>query len=76
MNPETHLSLHRLRSTELRERAAEFRTARAAGPTGTRRPVRSSPRALRTRLGWILVELGLHILPGRESLTCRPPRTV
>ncbi|MFJ2895656.1 hypothetical protein ACIO87_12310 [Streptomyces sp. NPDC087218] len=76
MNPETHLSLHRVRSVELREQAAEFRTAREAGATGALHTVRSSPRTLRTQLGWTLVELGLRVLPAREPLACRSPRTV
>jgi hypothetical protein len=76
MNPETHLTLHHLRSTELREQAVEFHTARTAGSTGTPRTIRSSPRTLRTQLGWTLVELGLRILPGRESIACGSPRTV
>ena len=76
MNPETHLSLFRARSTELQEQAVEFRTAREAGSADSLRTVHSSPRTLRTQLGWALVELGLRVLPGRESLACHSPRTV
>ncbi|WP_326765831.1 hypothetical protein OG978_15705 [Streptomyces sp. NBC_01591] len=63
MHSDTHLLLHSLRSTELRQHATEFHLA----PT--------TPRAgLRTRLGWGLVELGLRILPrhpGRISVATR-----
>ncbi|MGW2177878.1 hypothetical protein ACWCXX_07240 [Streptomyces sp. NPDC001732] len=76
MNPETHLSLHHLRSTELREQAAEFRTARTSRSTRAPRTARPSSWTLRTQLGWTLVELGLRILPGRESFVCRSPRAV
>ncbi|WP_406508434.1 hypothetical protein [Streptomyces sp. NBC_00212] len=52
MHSDTHLVLHHLRAAELEAEA------RAALPR--------EPRALRTQLGWILVELGLH-------LTQQPP---
>ncbi|MCX5343277.1 hypothetical protein [Streptomyces atratus] len=60
MHPDTHLLMHHQRATELRRRAAEFHLAPTASRTG-----------LRTRLGWILVELGLRVLsrhPGRTSV--------
>ncbi|MFJ8312465.1 MULTISPECIES: hypothetical protein [unclassified Streptomyces] len=53
MYPESHLLLHRLRTAELEAAAA--------------RPSLPRERRLRTRLGWILVELGLR-------LTQQPPR--
>ncbi|MET9656640.1 hypothetical protein [Streptomyces sp. NPDC006510] len=52
MHSDTHLLLHNMRSTELRQYATEFDLAQTASRTG-----------LRTRLGWGLVELGLRILP-------------
>ncbi|GAA0933215.1 hypothetical protein [Streptomyces thermoalcalitolerans] len=51
MLPEIHLVLHRVRAAELHARAAAHRRATAA--------VR--PRALRARLGWTLVEIGLRL---------------
>ncbi|MFI6727227.1 hypothetical protein NRF20_28355 [Streptomyces sp. R-74717] len=60
MHPDTHLLMHHQRSAELRRRAAEFHPSPLASRTG-----------LRTRLGWILVELGLRVLsrhPGRTSV--------
>ncbi|MFH8516520.1 hypothetical protein ACH4CE_15650 [Streptomyces gelaticus] len=57
MHSDTHLLLHRLRSAELRLRATESGRTPAASRTG-----------LRTRLGWALVDLGLHILPRHPSV--------
>ncbi|MFF4759097.1 hypothetical protein [Streptomyces sp. NPDC001292] len=51
MHPETHLVLHRTRAAELRAEADARRLAARAG----------GPGALRTRLGWTLVELGLRL---------------
>ncbi|MDN3022521.1 hypothetical protein [Streptomyces sp. S.PB5] len=51
MHPEIHLTLHHIRAAELQ---TEARTAQA-------RPA----RALRTRLGWTLVELGLRLATPR-----------
>ncbi|MFD0207800.1 hypothetical protein ACFVH9_01290 [Streptomyces hirsutus] len=51
MHIEIHLALHRIRVAELRAEADEHRLAAAA-----RRPQR-----LRTRLGWVLVEVGLRL---------------
>ncbi|MEW2488668.1 hypothetical protein [Streptomyces sp. NPDC048411] len=67
MHSDTHLTLQRLRSTELHRQADEFRMART---------VRAPRRSLRTQLGWGLVELGLHVLPNRHVLSTSSPRAV
>ncbi|MEU1182577.1 hypothetical protein ABZ464_34080 [Streptomyces sp. NPDC005820] len=54
MTPETHLALHHARAAELHALAAAHRLATSAA--GARHP-----RALRTRLGWTLVEVGLRL---------------
>ncbi|MFI6859435.1 hypothetical protein ACIBKZ_05930 [Streptomyces sp. NPDC050421] len=65
MHPETHLELHRIRSAELRDQAAEFHLAhRCAAPR----------RDLRTRLGWTMIELGLRVIPARTTVPPRAPR--
>ncbi|AXE86264.1 hypothetical protein [Streptomyces sp. Go-475] len=46
MHPDIHLTLHHARAAELRAEA---------GPRPARRP------ALRTRLGWTLIEVGLKL---------------
>ncbi|MEU2339350.1 hypothetical protein ABZ770_34710 [Streptomyces sp. NPDC006654] len=51
MHPETHLALHRARTAELRAEAEAHRLAGRA----------RHPRALRTRVGWTLVEIGLRL---------------
>ena len=51
MHPETHLALHHARTAELHAQAAAHRLAAEA----------KTPRDLRTRLGWTLVELGLRL---------------
>ncbi|AZP23343.1 hypothetical protein ACIGMX_22945 [Streptomyces aquilus] len=51
MDPETHLALHQLRAADLRAQAEAHRLATEAKP----------PRALRSRVGWTLVELGLRL---------------
>ncbi|MET7451350.1 hypothetical protein ABZT03_05500 [Streptomyces sp. NPDC005574] len=51
MHPEAHPALHQLRAAELRSEADAYRLAAAA----------RRPRALRTRLGWTLVEVGLRL---------------
>ncbi|MET8421879.1 hypothetical protein ACWD7C_38695 [Streptomyces sp. NPDC005134] len=68
MHSDMHLPLHHLRSAELQQRASEFRLSRRT---------RQSPRqSLRKRLGWALVELGLHVLPNRHGLPApSTPRT-
>ncbi|WP_393058396.1 hypothetical protein [Streptomyces sp. LN549] len=64
MHPETHLELHRIRSTELRGQAHDFRLARRRAPR----------KDLRTRLGWTMVEVGLRVLPQPTVMTPRAPR--
>lgn len=67
MHSDIHLSLHRLRVAELRERARTrtlVRSAREPGPR--RRP------ALRARLGWGLVELGLRLVQPVPRRVVRP----
>lgn len=51
MHSETHLALHHLRDTELRAQAGAYRLAASVGRS----------RAVRARLGWALVELGLRL---------------
>ncbi|WP_405948309.1 hypothetical protein OG588_18785 [Streptomyces prunicolor] len=51
MHPETHLQLHHARAAELQAQADAHRLAAEA----------RTPRELRTRLGWTLVELGLRL---------------
>ncbi|MEU1512190.1 hypothetical protein ABZ490_08490 [Streptomyces sp. NPDC005811] len=57
MHPETHLALHHARAAELHALAAAHRLAASAG----------HPRALRTRLGWTLVEVGLRLATPRPA---------
>ncbi|MGW1651300.1 hypothetical protein [Streptomyces atratus] len=64
MHCDTHLLLHSLRSAELRGHATEFGLAPAASHTG-----------LRTRLGWVLIELGLRILPRHPGRAFVAPGT-
>ncbi|KUN82612.1 hypothetical protein [Streptomyces griseoruber] len=52
MHPETHLALHHTRAAELHASAAAHRLATSAA---------GHPRALRARLGWTLVEVGLRL---------------
>lgn len=51
LHPETHLALHHTRTAELRAEADAHRLAVQA----------QHPRALRTRVGWTLVEVGLRL---------------
>ncbi|MFD8573143.1 hypothetical protein [Streptomyces sp. NPDC059639] len=53
MHPEIHLALHDSRAAELRAEADAVRLAATA-----RDP---HPAALRSRLGWALVDLGLRL---------------
>ncbi|MFD6326746.1 hypothetical protein ACFWOL_28710 [Streptomyces sp. NPDC058442] len=62
MHSETHLALHRLRDTELRTRAEAYRLAASVG----------RPRALRTRLGWTLVEFGLRLAAAPRTAATVP----
>ncbi|WP_455353482.1 hypothetical protein [Streptomyces sp. SYSU K217416] len=57
MHPDTHLRLHALRAEELRREAARYHRP------ATRR------RALRTQVGWTMIELGLRLvqLPSRPA---------
>ncbi|MFJ9676539.1 hypothetical protein ACIRP2_00550 [Streptomyces sp. NPDC101194] len=52
MHPDTHLLLHHQRSAELRRRATDFDL-----------PPADPHASLRARLGWLLVEAGLRIMP-------------
>ncbi|MEU6016728.1 hypothetical protein ABZ826_22540 [Streptomyces sp. NPDC047515] len=64
MHPDTHLLLHHQRSAELRQRAMDFDLAPA------------DPRAsLRARLGWLLVESGLRIMPRSPDRSSAVPGT-
>ncbi|MER7568454.1 hypothetical protein ABTZ93_36700 [Streptomyces sp. NPDC097941] len=56
MHPETHLAVHRLRAADLRAEADAHRLAAQA----------KQPYAIRTRLGWTLVEVGLRLASPRR----------
>ena len=63
MHPETHLArhhlaLHHLRAADLRAEADAHRLAAQA----------KRPYAIRTRLGWTLVEVGLRLAAPRPVL--------
>ncbi|MGW7054979.1 hypothetical protein [Streptomyces sp. NPDC054887] len=60
MHSDIHLQLHHLRAGELRREAA--------GHTPAPRP---APTALRARLGWTMVELGLRLA---QQPPARPAR--
>ncbi|MET9552676.1 hypothetical protein [Streptomyces sp. NPDC006645] len=62
MHTDVHLQLHALRAAELRTEAAEFRLSRGAAP---------APGGLRRRLGWFLVEVGLHLVRHRPVHVAR-----
>ncbi|MFJ2175666.1 hypothetical protein ACIOHE_22550 [Streptomyces sp. NPDC087851] len=65
MHADIHLTLHTLRSAELRREAAEFREAAAFREGVAPREgvaLRRDRTDLRTRLGWSLVELGLRLV--------------
>ncbi|NEC67139.1 hypothetical protein [Streptomyces sp. SID9727] len=51
MHPHAHLAVHHARTAELRAEADVYRLAASA----------RAPRALRTRLGWTLIEVGLRL---------------
>ncbi|WP_329598388.1 hypothetical protein OIE43_26000 [Streptomyces pseudovenezuelae] len=57
MHPETHLALHHLRAADLRAEADAHRLATRA----------ERPYAIRTRLGWTLVEVGLRLASPRPA---------
>ncbi|MDH6626747.1 hypothetical protein M2271_004564 [Streptomyces sp. LBL] len=65
MHPEIHLSLHHLRTAELRAQAEAHRLATRAALTTHAKP----PHGFRTRLGWTLVEVGLRLATPRPTLT-------
>ncbi|MFE2215908.1 hypothetical protein ACFW93_28675 [Streptomyces canus] len=58
MHSETHLALHHLRAADLRAEADAHRLAAQA----------KRPHAIRTRLGWTLVEVGLRMASPRPAL--------
>ena len=58
MHSETHLALHHLRAADLRAEADAHRLAARA----------ERPYAIRTRLGWTLVEVGLRLASPRPAL--------
>ncbi|MET7985390.1 MULTISPECIES: hypothetical protein [unclassified Streptomyces] len=51
MHPETHLQLQHVRAADLRAEADAYRLGAEA----------VSPRRLRARVGWTLVEVGLRL---------------
>jgi hypothetical protein len=57
MHPDTHLAQHNLRAADLRAEAAAHRLAAQA----------KRPYAIRTRLGWTLVEVGLRLASPRPA---------
>ncbi|MFE3030101.1 hypothetical protein ACFXKY_00440 [Streptomyces canus] len=57
MLPETHLARHTFRAADLRAEAAAHRLAAQA----------KRPYAIRTRLGWTLVEVGLRLASPRPA---------
>ncbi|MFJ9146986.1 hypothetical protein ACIRP7_02690 [Streptomyces sp. NPDC102270] len=57
MHPETHLAVHHLRAADLRAEADAHRLAAQA----------QRPYAIRTRLGWTLVEVGLRLASPRPA---------
>ncbi|MFC8516654.1 hypothetical protein [Streptomyces sp. NPDC057257] len=61
MHPETHLTLHHTRAAELQAEAESHALA-----TTTR-----THRALRTRVGWTLVEVGLRLVTPAPQLSPR-----
>ncbi|MFD4831237.1 hypothetical protein ACFWPV_15485 [Streptomyces uncialis] len=62
MRPEIHLALHHVRAAELRAEADAYRLAAAA----------RRPRDLRTRLGWVLVEVGLRLAAAPKAAAAIP----
>ena len=57
MHPDTHLAAHHLRAAALRAEADAYRLAAQA----------RRPHAIRTRLGWTLVEVGLRLASPRPA---------
>ncbi|MFD5033806.1 hypothetical protein ACFVWX_21025 [Streptomyces sp. NPDC058220] len=63
MHSDVHLQLHALRADELRREAAGRPDLHPAVRPAPRAGLRTDYRAaLRTRLGWTLVELGLRLV--------------
>ncbi|WP_406727627.1 hypothetical protein WJ438_27640 [Streptomyces sp. GD-15H] len=62
MHSQTHHALHHLRDAELRAQADAYRIAASVG----------HPRALRARLGWALVELGLRLASAPRTAATVP----
>ncbi|KQW12873.1 hypothetical protein [Streptomyces sp. Root369] len=63
MHPETHLALHHLRAADLH--AADLRAEADAHRLAVQA---KRPYAIRTRLGWTLVEVGLRLASPRPAL--------
>ncbi|MER6284311.1 hypothetical protein [Streptomyces sviceus] len=57
MHPETHLTRHHFRAADLRAEADAHRLTAQA----------KRPYAIRTRLGWTLVEVGLRLASPRPA---------
>ncbi|MGC0340367.1 hypothetical protein [Streptomyces sp. SLBN-8D4] len=57
MHPETHLTQHTFRAADLRAEADAYRLAAQA----------KRPYAIRTRIGWTLVEVGLRLASPRPA---------
>ncbi|WP_328747835.1 hypothetical protein OHT57_20085 [Streptomyces sp. NBC_00285] len=57
MHPATHLAQHHLRAADLRAEADAYRLAAEA----------KRPYAIRARLGWTLVEVGLRLASPRPA---------
>ncbi|MFE9703164.1 hypothetical protein [Streptomyces sp. NPDC005930] len=62
MHPETHLALHHVRTAELRAEADAYRLVAAARHS----------RHLRTRLGWVLVGVGLRLATTPRAAAALP----
>ncbi|MER5972734.1 hypothetical protein ABT112_23885 [Streptomyces sp. NPDC002055] len=71
MHADTHLYLDRFRATELRASASADRLARECTTRGT---VARRPGAVRHRVGWTLVEVGLRLVQSPGLV--QPPRRV
>ncbi|THA30833.1 hypothetical protein E6R18_18765 [Streptomyces sp. A1277] len=65
MHPETHLAMYRVHNAELRRHTETLRLARRA----------ARRQALRSRLGWTMIGLGLRLIPAGVARPARTPRT-
>lgn len=63
LHPDTHLLLHHTRAAELQAEAAQFAISH---------PPKPAPEPLRTRLGWTLVEIGLHLATQHHPKPAKP----